>query len=746
MTTDTEQQLAIYDNIATGAGHTLVVARAGTGKTTTIERSLAYVPSDLRCLFVAFNKSVADELRRRISLPNVTIGTCHSFGLSAITSSCGMVEVDQDRALKVINRLTNNRSERFAVLKAVGLAKGLLIETVDEVVDACDEFGIEMGDWPERFAGLVVETMRRTADLDGTVDYNDMIWLPVRHPDIEVPKFDRVFVDEVQDLNASQVRLVQMALKPGGRICAIGDEKQCHPPGTLIAMTGGQYTPVEQVTEGSQVVSYHDCFRGLMSQGRAVEAVAARRYVGPMLTLRVGNSTVQVTPNHRVPTRLPTSATYALYLMECAGVFRIGVCKTSYKHAFGPAMRARQEGAEKLWVLETFTDPTLAKVCETVLSLRYGILEQARFLEKGSMAGPLLAAVKHLPRPNVGALLAEFGRDYGYPLWEAAAGDRIGRYIYVTEACNLLNGVNTLRTFDGTQTGGEWAPVRVSTVVYDGLVYSLKVAPTEGGLRLYVAANVLVHNSIYRFRGADKNAINGFRAALKATELPLTTSFRCARAIIKEAQRFVPDIQARPDAPEGSVTSDTYGNLLEKVEYGDFVLSRTNAPLLRTALQLLKTDCRVSVLGREFGTGLVSLVYKLRPATPQHLVINARAWLSKEEQRLMKKDPPDESGAELARDKFECIEALAATTSTIEHFVAKLKHLFEPAGAGACVTLSTTHKAKGLERDKVWVLADTYLRPRKGIISQEEKNLYYVAVTRAKNSLVLVHGLPGAKS
>lgn len=478
MTTDTEQQLTIYDNIAAGAGHTLVVARAGTGKTTTIERSLAYVPSDLRCLFVAFNKSVADELRRRISLPNVTIGTCHSFGLSAITSSCGSVEVDQDRALKVINRLTNNRSERFAVLKAVGLAKGLLIETVDEVVDACDEFGVEMGDWPERFAGLVVETMRRTADLDGTVDYNDMIWLPVRHPDIEVPKFDRVFVDEVQDLNASQVRLVQMALKPGGRICAIGDDRQ----------------------------------------------------------------------------------------------------------------------------------------------------------------------------------------------------------------------------------------------------------------------------AIYRFRGADKNAINGFRAALKATELPLTTSFRCARAIIKEAQRFVPDIQARPDAPEGSVTSDTYGNLLEKVEYGDFVLSRTNAPLLRTALQLLKTDCRVSVLGREFGTGLVSLVYRLRPATPQHLVINARAWLFKEEQRLMKKDPPDESGAELARDKFECLEALAATTSTIEHFVAKLKHLFEPAGADACVTLSTTHKAKGLERDKVWVLTDTYLRPRKGIVSQEEKNLYYVAVTRAKNSLVLVHGLPGAKS
>lgn len=477
MTTDTEQQKAIYANIADGAGHTLVVARAGTGKTTTIERALSYVPDDQRCLFVAFNKSVADELKRRIQLPNVMIGTCHSFGLFAIRESCGHVEVDQDRALKVINRLSTNRSERFAVLKAVGLAKGLLLESIDEIVDACDEFGIEMGDWPERFAGLVRETMRLTADFDGAVDYNDMVWLPLTNPAIEIPQFDRVFVDEVQDLNAGQVQLVQRALARGGRICAIGDDRQ----------------------------------------------------------------------------------------------------------------------------------------------------------------------------------------------------------------------------------------------------------------------------AIYGFRGADRNAINGFRSALKSTELPLTTSFRCAKAIIKEAQRFVPDIQARPDAPEGSVTNSTLGVCLDKVEYGDFILSRTNAPLLRIALQLLKTDCRVSILGREFGTGLVSLVYKLRPATPQHLVINARNWLLKEEARLGKKDPPDDAGKELARDKFECLEALAGAAGSIDHLVAKLKHLFEPAGENACVTLATTHRAKGLERNKVWVLADTYLRPHKGVVTQEEKNLYYVAVTRAKNELVLVHGLPGAK-
>ena len=57
------------------------------------------------------------------------------------------------------------------------------------------------------------------------------------------------------------------------------------------------------------------------------------------------------------------------------------------------------------------------------------------------------------------------------------------------------------------------------------------------------------------------------------------------------------------------------------------------------------------------------------------------------------------------------------------------------------ILLSSTHKAKGLERERVWVLSDTYMRRP----DPEERRLYYVAVTRAKKELVLVEGL-GRKS
>jgi superfamily I DNA/RNA helicase len=53
-----------------------------------------------------------------------------------------------------------------------------------------------------------------------------------------------------------------------------------------------------------------------------------------------------------------------------------------------------------------------------------------------------------------------------------------------------------------------------------------------------------------------------------------------------------------------------------------------------------------------------------------------------------------------------------------------------------CVTLSSTHKFKGLERERACLLWDTY-RPGDG---DEERNLSYVACTRAKTHLVYVKG------
>jgi superfamily I DNA/RNA helicase len=77
---------------------------------------------------------------------------------------------------------------------------------------------------------------------------------------------------------------------------------------------------------------------------------------------------------------------------------------------------------------------------------------------------------------------------------------------------------------------------------------------------------------------------------------------------------------------------------------------------------------------------------------------------------------------------------LCEGTLTIKDLKETIEKLFNDVNDTAKVIFSTTHKAKGLERDRVFVLTNTY---RKGA-GGEEDNLWYVAVTRSKSELYLV--------
>ena len=87
----------------------------------------------------------------------------------------------------------------------------------------------------------------------------------------------------------------------------------------------------------------------------------------------------------------------------------------------------------------------------------------------------------------------------------------------------------------------------------------------------------------------------------------------------------------------------------------------------------------------------------------------------------------------------------------IPELKARIDGLFTDDGLGAkgVITCSSIHKFKGLESPRVFVLKDT-LKPfvKRGHTgpvepTQEERNLEYVAISRAINELVYVHGLPG---
>ena len=249
--------------------------------------------------------------------------------------------------------------------------------------------------------------------------------------------------------------------------------------------------------------------------------------------------------------------------------------------------------------------------------------------------------------------------------------------------------------------------------------------------------------AIYRFRGADCGSIDRLKAELEAVELPLTVTYRCGKAIVAETQRIVPDFEAGPLNGPGEVKGIVFSALAKAVQPGDFVLSRKNAPLVRTCLSILRLGKRAKVEGRDIGKGMVTLVGKLKARSIPDFIGKTTVWEQKSAGRYRAMGKKGEAKLAELVDQAETLRVLAAGMAGVRELIARIEDLFADGAAGVkgLVVCSSIHKAKGLEADTVYVLWDT-LNAKASKVG-EEANLEYVAVTRARNVLVKVEGLPG---
>jgi DNA helicase II / ATP-dependent DNA helicase PcrA len=240
--------------------------------------------------------------------------------------------------------------------------------------------------------------------------------------------------------------------------------------------------------------------------------------------------------------------------------------------------------------------------------------------------------------------------------------------------------------------------------------------------------------AVYGFRGADQYAMRNVIQKISAKVLPLSITYRCPKAVVRLAQEIVPDYEAHESAPEGAVTHASEDRMKQQVQAGDFVLSRINAPLIGLCLGLLKQGRRAMVRGKDIGTNLANIVKRSEQTSVPDLSAYMQAWRMAERSRLLSKDPPNEGAMALVDDKAECIEALCEGATQVAEVLDRIERLFTDMDDRSAVVFSTVHKAKGLEAPKVWLLANTFHRGA----SVEEDNVFYVAVTRAQQELVLV--------
>lgn len=229
-------QKAVYTYILKGKGNAVVDAVAGSGKSTTIVNALKIIPRNKSILFLAFNKSIVDELKKKIGdLPNVEVSTLHSLGARALmkTVRCQinsskyvthLTELIEDktiqftRALKPIEGL----SWRSNALKLLDLARVNLVNTDKDIIELTYKHDIDLVD-------NEVEVVKRLMEWGGNnvqeIDFTDMIYFPNIMP-VRLYKYDWVFIDECQDLNAAQRGLFLKCVKPTGRWVSVGDERQ----------------------------------------------------------------------------------------------------------------------------------------------------------------------------------------------------------------------------------------------------------------------------------------------------------------------------------------------------------------------------------------------------------------------------------------------------------------------------------------------------------------------------------------
>jgi superfamily I DNA/RNA helicase len=263
----------------------------------------------------------------------------------------------------------------------------------------------------------------------------------------------------------------------------------------------------------------------------------------------------------------------------------------------------------------------------------------------------------------------------------------------------------------------------------------LKISLVPGGRLIAVGDKA---QSIYSFRGADTESINRITEEFNAAQLPLSVSYRCSRAVVAEAKKLVPIIEHCDTAPDGKV------EMLATVKAETFlstdaILCRLNAPLIELAYKLIRNGKACKVLGREIGQGLITVIKKMNAGSIAELGDRLDAYQSREVSKLLAKGR--EQSAAAVEDRVITIKIfigqLKEDNRTVTALVDSINALFSDDPTGR-LTLCSVHKSKGLEWERVFIL-DPQLMPckwaRQGWQQEQEKNIQYVAITRAKSEL-----------
>jgi DNA helicase-2/ATP-dependent DNA helicase PcrA len=233
------------------------------------------------------------------------------------------------------------------------------------------------------------------------------------------------------------------------------------------------------------------------------------------------------------------------------------------------------------------------------------------------------------------------------------------------------------------------------------------------------------NQSIYAFRGAHQNSMELLREEFECRRFDLSISFRCPKNVVLEARTRAPRMMWPEWAKDGEVIHLPKWSA-ESLPQDCTILCRNNSPLFGAATKLLKNGKFPTLQGNDIGRKLIKIMAKLgAPSTPKEDVYKLLdEW---KEKRLKSSRAP-----ESIHDQVDCMKIFVDEAATLNQACIYAEHLMTISGN---IQMMTAHKSKGLEWNTVYLLDRELMRTDK---STQERNLLYVAQTRAKESLTYI--------
>ena len=230
-------------------GPLLVLAGAGSGKTSVITQKIVYlvnqcnIPS--RSIFaVTFTNKAAKEMNARVNKLltknksfGLTVSTFHNLGLRIIRSEVktlgfknGFSILDQEDCRNLLKELMIRHSDLDnelldTLLTTISNWKNSLLEP-NQILNSSNSNG-------EKFIALLYAEYQRSLKAYNAVDFDDLIMIPVllfrTHSEILAKwrsKIKYLLVDEYQDTNLSQYELIRVLVDERQALTVVGDDDQ----------------------------------------------------------------------------------------------------------------------------------------------------------------------------------------------------------------------------------------------------------------------------------------------------------------------------------------------------------------------------------------------------------------------------------------------------------------------------------------------------------------------------------------